>query len=48
MNVVGDPISITNAVVGDYFCYSVVYEGDDGVIEGATSTASTGPGTRST
>ena len=34
MNVVGDPISITNAVVGDYFCYSVVYEGDDGVLEG--------------
>ena len=34
MNVVGDPISITNAGVGDYFCYSVVYEGDDGVLEG--------------
>ena len=34
MNVVGEPITITNAVVGDYFCYSVVYEGDDGVLEG--------------
>ena len=37
MNVVGEPITITNAVVGDYFCYSVVYEGDDGVLQGNVS-----------
>ena len=37
MNVVGEPITITNAVVGDYFCYSVVYEGDDGVLQGDVS-----------
>ena len=37
MNVVRDPISISNAAVWDYFCYTVVYEGDDGVLKGDVS-----------
>ena len=34
MKVVGEPISITNAVVCDYLGSGVIYEGDDGVLQG--------------